>query len=126
MIYNLRCPSASFFAPLDHTHRVALGRFGLVSILLCLICDACVVIAYLISVRPSVIVIACCLGRSPALPCWFHLRLEVRDILDASSCEAILALDTLSVATVTRSDAVAVSNCGVTSTVPCRVHSRLC
>jgi hypothetical protein len=73
MIYNFSWPSTSFLAPLDSTHRVALRRFGLVSVLRCLSICTCVILVNLVTVGPTILIIARHLGQSLALSRRLHL-----------------------------------------------------
>jgi hypothetical protein len=81
MIYNLSCPSASFFAPLYSSHGVVLPRCILMSIFLDLACCNCVILVHLISMGPAVVGIYCRLGRMLPLPCRFNVFLEMGNLV---------------------------------------------
>jgi hypothetical protein len=76
MIYDLRCPSASLFSPLDSSDRVFLGGRILVSVLLGIECCACMIFMGLLLLVPAVILIACRLRLMFCLSCRFDICLE--------------------------------------------------
>jgi hypothetical protein len=90
----------------------------MVSVLSCFASHARVVLVNLMTMRPTLISVIHQLGWALALPCWFDLCLEGYTIIlqcldlawDAYSWDASLALLVVSVATVLRSDAVAVAS----------------
>jgi hypothetical protein len=87
IIYNLSCPSASFLAPLNSTHGVALVRCILMSAIFHVACCARMRFRYLIATRPTITVVVCCFDGSLSLSCRFdivlqccYLALESRDL----------------------------------------------
>jgi hypothetical protein len=81
IIYNLSCPSASFLAPLDSAHGVALVRCILMSALLHVACCARMLFSYLIAMRPAITVVVRCFDGSLSLSSRFALALQCRDLI---------------------------------------------
>jgi hypothetical protein len=79
IIYFLRCPSASFFAPLYSTHGVDSCRILLMTRLSNITCSTCVRLSNLESVRPAIAVIIRGSCWSLPLPYRFDFNLECCD-----------------------------------------------
>jgi hypothetical protein len=81
IIYNLRCPSASFLAPLHSAHGVSLVRCILMSALFHVACRARMRFSYLIAMRPTITVVVHCLDGSLSLPSGLDLVLQCCDLV---------------------------------------------